>query len=275
LHRIFIVLTISILVTACTLQRPSENSTLQSTSQHSPILVQETIPTSEPDSLETDAWQVIDDGLAWRVIEPNGIAFAQMNILRIDPTIYGFRAVYTPQDPKFLGDWESTLDDPVAIINANFFESNNTALGIIVSDGIRFGDRFRRTGGTFIIENGIPSIRGNITQPYSGQPVEQAIEGFPLLVENGQSVHTSNNRAQRTRRTVIAQDSQDNILLIVSPFLGLSLPDLSQYLATSDLDIVHALNLDGGGSSMMSVQAIDFRLGSFDPVPAILAVYKR
>jgi len=277
---------IALSVSACNLQRnPSTSSQVQAptvTNNENPVLVQETVATSDAPNIEVQTpaeessdWQIVEDGLAWRTVVPDGNTFAQMNILRIDPERFRFRAVYQAGNPLSLRQWNETLPDAVALVNANFFERGNTVLGVLVSDGMRFGETFRRTGGTFIVENGVPSIRSNQTQPYQGQPVEQAVEGFPLLVADGQSVHYSNNRAQRTRRTVIAQDSDGHILLMVSPFLGLSLTDLSLFLPTSDLNIVHALNLDGGGSTMMSVQPTDYTLGAFDPVPAVLAVYRR
>jgi len=281
LHRIIVTLTFLLLVSACNLQKPLPDTT-SSPDNETPILVQNSSPTDEPtqgtsDQPVTDPtdWQILEEGLAWRTLIPDGNTFAQMNVLRIDPDLYRFRAVYQVGNAQLLSAWQTQLPDVTALINANFFEADNTILGNLVSDGVRYGETFRNTGGTFIVENGIPSIRSNRTQPYQGQPVEQVVEGFPMLVENSQSVHSGNNRAQNTRRTVIAQDSDGNILFIVSPFLGLSLTDLSLYLPTTDLNIVSALNLDGGGSTMMYVQPNDYSIGAFDPVPAVLAVYKR
>jgi hypothetical protein len=59
-------------------------------------------------------------------------------------------------------------------------------------------------------------------------------------------------------------------------FIGMRLVDLSNYLPTTDLDLVTVVNLDGGGSSMMAVTVPTlFQALSFDPVPAVLAVYAR
>jgi hypothetical protein len=41
------------------------------------------------------------------------------------------------------------------------------------------------------------------------------------------------------------------------------------------MNIVYALNMDGGGSTMMTVNPLNYTIRSFDPVPAVLAVYKR
>ena len=105
--------------------------------------------------------------------------------------------------------------------------------------------------------------------------VEQAAQGFPLLVNQGEPAYFSSTSGQRNRRAIIAEDDSGNILILVSPLLGLSLRDLSAYLPTAGLDIVTAVNLDGGGSTMLALPAADYFQPSFDTVPAILAVYPR
>jgi hypothetical protein len=66
---------------------------------------------------------------------------------------------------------------------------------------------------------------------------------------------------------------------MVTPLLGITLADLSTYLVTTDMNIIHAINLDGGGSSMLYYHTpgaqSPFMLPSIDPVPAVLAVYAR
>lgn len=261
------------MMTACNLQQtqPPSLDAQPTATQSQTVLVQDAIPT--PITQSTD-WQQLDDGLAWRTVVPNGNLLARMDILKIDPTLYRFRAVYRAGEPQYVFDWRDELPDAVAFVNANFFSRDHATLGVIVSDGVRFGQTFHVTGGTFLVENGLPSIRSNRTLPYVEPTVEQAVEGYPLLVEDGQSVHYSSNR-RMSRRTVIAQDVDGNILLMVSSLIGLSLTDLSQYLPTTDMNIVYALNMDGGGSTMMTVNPLNYTIRSFDPVPTVLAVYKR
>ena len=112
-------------------------------------------------------------------------------------------------------------------------------------------------------------------EPYQGEALEQAVQAFPMLVLDGVSIFTDTSATAISRRTVVAEDTQGRILVMVTPFLGLSLLDLSAYLATTDMQIVNAVNLDGGGSTMMFVASSNFRLPSFDPVPSVLGVYPR
>jgi exopolysaccharide biosynthesis protein len=70
-------------------------------------------------------------------------------------------------------------------------------------------------------------------------------------------------------------DAAGRVIIMVTTGFGMGLYSLSQYLPTTDLGLVNAFNLDGGGSSMLYVAANDYQILSFDPVPAVLAVYPR
>ena len=139
-----------------------------------------------------------------------------------------------------------------------------------------FGTAYTDRGGVFTVRGGAPAVTGyRSPQARIDAAVEQAAQGFPLLVDQGKQAYFGESNGERNRRTVIAEDAGGNILVLVSPFLGLSLPGLSAYLPTSDLDIITAVNLDGGGSTLLALPAADYFQPSFDAVPTILAVYPR
>lgn len=260
-------LIILILLPACNLQSMPPNPIL-------PIVPTMT-PTSVAPTLDTTAWQIIAEGLEQRVYIPNNTELAQMVVFRIDPTIYRFRAVYRAGKPLSITEWARIEPDAVAIINANFFDSQNNVLGLLVSDGIVYGQSYQDRGGTFFIQNGVPNIQTFRNQSFQRDTLEQAVQAFPVLVENGQQAYFNTASSRLSRRTIIGEDAEGNILIMVTPLLGLSLVDLSAYLPTTDLNIVNAFNLDGGGSTMMAVPSINFTLTSFDRVPSILAIYLR
>lgn len=242
--------------------------------QSNPVIPEPTAVAVTPEA-PTDTWETIADGLAMRTYIPDDAEMLQLTVIRIDPAHYRFRALYRAGDPLTIAGWQNAEPQARVIINANFFSIDNTVLGLLVSDGQVFGESYRDRGGTFLVQDGIPSIRGNVSQPYQGEPLEQAVQAFPMLVENGQATFFNSGGDERTRRTVIAQDADGNILVMATPFLGQTLADLSAYLPTTDMNIVNAFNLDGGGSTMMAVPEADFLLPSFDAVPAVLAVYPR
>ena len=257
----FSLLTLLLLLSACNIRLDS----LPSARVEAPT---EAIPRS--------GWHTIASGLDWREVTPENDGLGQLKILRIDPQKYSFRVVYSPGEPLSLAQWRAQEPNVIAIVNANFFDPAHFALGLVISDGVSYGSAYLERGGTFLVMNGKPAVRGNRAMPYRVEEAAvQAVQGFPILVENGKQAYFGQPNQQRTRRTAIAEDAEGNILLISAPFLGPTLGDLSAYLAESDLNIESAFNLDGGGSAMMAVYDIDYFQPSLDAVPAILVVYKR
>jgi uncharacterized protein YigE (DUF2233 family) len=220
-----------------------------------------------------DGWHTLAPGLEQRTyVTAEGFMY---EVVRIDAAQYTFRAHYRPHEPLSIYDWRTALPTAAVIINANFFSEENTILGLLISDNVLYGRSFTNRGGTFFVHNGLVGIRSNIAEPYQGAAYEQAIQAFPMLVYQGQAAYNNSRDILPSRRTLIGQDSQGRVLLMVTPALGHGLYGLSQYLVTTDLALVNAFNLDGGGSTMLYRAVDDYTLPSFDPVPAVLAVYPR
>ncbi|MBA3870324.1 MAG: phosphodiester glycosidase family protein [Anaerolineae bacterium] len=240
-----------------------------------PISTPIPLPTSTPDN----GWQKIAPGLERRSYDPDPLnPVTRMVALRIDPSQYTFRAHYQPGQAFTTTEWAMALPQAVAFVNANYFDPSDVALGLLIADGVVYGHSYTDRGGTFLVQNGQPSIRANLRTPYQGEAVEQAVQAFPMLVLDGLAAFTDNIQDRTTRRTVVAQDSAGHIILLATPVLGLTLRDLSAYLPTTDMNIVTAFNLDGGRSTMMVVKtggASETVVGSIDSVPAVLAVYPR
>lgn len=242
------------------------------TASSTPLIVETGVPAPAPTESAADGWQGLAAGMDWRTLLPGDNLLAQTVLLRLDPTQYTFRVHYRPGDPLTLARWRETLPDALIIVNANFFDPENNVIGLLISDGSVYGSTFRDRGGMFAIQNGLPLIRSNIREPYQGEAYDHAVQGFPMLVEGGQQMYF--NPSSMTRRTAIGLDAAGNVILLATPLLGLRLADLSALLAT-ELQLVSAFNLDGGGSTMLWVAGADFTLSSFDPVPAVLAVYAK
>lgn len=231
---------------------------------------------AEPTATSVSDWRTIANGLEWRRLIPAGDELAQLIVVRVDPAYYRFRAIYRSGKPESLAGWRALEPDASVIINANFFDINYYALGLVVSDGIASGVAYRDRGGSFLVRNGEPAIISNRSQNLPKvESIEQAVQGFPLLVENGKQAYFEAGSGERTRRTIIGIDRRGNVLILVAPLLGMSLADISAYLPKTDLDIVTAVNLDGGGSTMIALPGADYFQPSLDPAPTILAIYPR
>lgn len=225
------------------------------------------------------SWQTISPGLEKRVyLPPPENEVTKVVVLRIDPAYYTFRVHYRPGAPLTIRQWANALPGAVAFVNANFFDENGNALGLLVADGQAYGQSFVDRGGTFLVQNGQPRVRSNIAEPYTGESLEQGVQGFPMLILDGAQAYTDTAQDRFTRRTVVAQDSDGRIVLLVTPLIGLTLLDLSAFLPTTDMSLMNALNLDGGGSTLMYLNVNgtpEYIVTSLDPVPAVLAVYPR
>jgi uncharacterized protein YigE (DUF2233 family) len=198
-----------------------------------------------------------------------------LQTVRIDSAYYEFRVHYRPGEPLRIDEWQALLPDAAVIINANYFTPEDTALGLLVSDGVVYGQSYTDRGGTFYVMGDEIGIRSNIEEPYQGEAYNQAVQAFPMLIYDGLAAYQRESDISPSRRTVIGMDTAGRVILIVTTGFGMGLYPLSQYLAESDLGLQRAFNLDGGGSSMLYIAAMDYRILSFDPVPAVLAVYPR
>ena len=240
-----------------------------------PIATPVPLPTSTPNT----GWQTLAPGFERRNYDPDPLnPVTRMVALRIDPNQYSFRVHYQPGQAFNVTEWAMALPQAVAFVNANFFDHADIALGLLVADGVVYGQSYTDRGGTFLVQNGQPRIRANLREPYQGEPLEQAVQAFPMLVLDGVAAFNDNIQDRTTRRTIVAQDTSGRIILLATPVLGLTLRDLSAYLPTTDMNIVTAFNLDGGRSTLMMIDSAGLRetvVTSIDSVPAVLAVYKR
>lgn len=233
----------------------------------------------------TTSWETLAPGLERRFYRPGGdSALTQFIALRIDPALYTFRVHYRPGNPLNLARWREALSGEappgaVAFINANFFDAQGNALGLVVSDGVAYGQAYQGMGGMLQVQNGGVRVRSTILEPYAGEALEQAAQAFPMLMTNGQASFANTQGDRISRRTVAAQDAQGRIVLIVTTsVIGMKLVDLSSYLASTDLQLVNAVNLDGGGSTLLALNVPGqpaYEVFSLDAVPTVLAVYPR
>lgn len=217
-------------------------------------------------------WELIAPGAERKFVQPPNFGpFASVVIHRFDPTLIRFSAHYSPSAPLWISDWHSQTPGAVAFINANFFDPSGSPLGLVISAGTPYGQSYVGRGGMFATAGDLVWVRSLITDPYGSASLDTAVQGFPMLITDGVPNLGNGGADRTTRRTVVAQDSAGRILWISTPLLGMTLNDMARFLSESGLQIVHALNLDGGGSTMLASPGSD--IPSLDAVPVILAAY--
>lgn len=160
------------------------------------------------------------------------------------------------------------------LVNAGFYMPDDTHPGLFVSEGellsaIRNNSLFN---GYFSVSfDGIADISGN-----PPESTRVALQTGPILMQDKKSVTLSLSDDKPSRRVVLAIDKQENIVFVAiytkgSVFDGPNLKDLPNLLnqlnENSSLDLVDAINLDGGTASAFisdSVKLTEFvRIGSY------------
>lgn len=205
-------------------------------------------------------------------------ATASIYTVRLDPALVRLRVLYTPATPQPLRTWVEA-HRPLVAVNGGFFTADHHATALVVSDGAVHGASYTGFGGMLAASpDGRVWIQVLRDEPYDpGASLEQAIQSFPILVYPGGTVAQITDNGQRARRTVVAIDRRGRVLLIVCPTSTFSLQALATWLVSSDLEIDRALNLDGGSSSGLFVNAGDIRwqIDSFAALPSVLLVEPR
>lgn len=201
---------------------------------------------------------------------------ANISVVRFDPSQVRFSVGYDPAQPRSLLEWVQERS-AFAVINGGFFTAEYQSTALVVSDGLHYGASYVGQGGMFAVTNdGELILRSLADYPYSDdEPLSEALQSWPMLVKNGgMATYSDEADTERDRRSVLARDRQGRILFFVCSTNSFSLPALSAWLASSDLDIDTALNLDGGSSSGLHLLE-ELRIDSYIKLPLVLLVHQR
>jgi uncharacterized protein YigE (DUF2233 family) len=241
-------------------------------------------PTVTPRPTATSAprdtgWQAIAPGVEYRELKiVQGDRSDRLRIARIDPAQNRLRVLYEPDRPRRVSEWLAQAD-ALVIVNGNFFDPQNRALGLVIQDGRTLdGIAYEGFGGMFAVNGDDVRVRWNVQEPYNGEPLTYALQNFPMLVLPGGAPNLQiDDNGRAAPRTAVAQDRSGRIVLLVSPAFTFTLTEFGQWLAASDLDLDVALNLDGGTSSGLVLKKGHQTLGtdSWVPVPNVIVVEQR
>ena len=157
---------------------------------------------------------------------------------------------YQPNQPLPLRNWMQQTN-ALAVINGGFFDAQKQAVALLVSNGQTYGTSYSGFGGMLSVDNqGNVLLRSLRDQPYDPdtEQLEQATQASPMLMIASQRTHFQADASAR-RWSVVAMDKQGRLLFIVSPSMTFSLDELADLLASSDLSLYTAMNLDGGSST--------------------------
>ncbi len=258
---------------------PTPTPTLTPTATATPTPLPTRTPAPTPTPLPPDTgWQSAAPGMAVRSLDVKvGEATERVTLVRVDPDAADFRVLYAPGKPRAVGEWAQQTGARL-VINAGYFTEEYQATGLLVSNGERYGASYEDFAGMFAVDaSGAASVRWLRAQPYDpAEPLREAVQCFPVVVKPGgvMGFPADADDGRPARRTVVAQDRTGRILWLIAPRGYFSLHELAVWLTESDLDVDVALNLDGGPSSGLWLDADQpmnsVTLDSLSPVPAVI-----
>lgn len=202
-----------------------------------------------------------------------------ITIVRFDLHYVNLSVAYQPAHPLLMGDWMSK-EKATAIINGGYFDAQNNAEALVVANGQASGTSYNGYGGMLSVNTqGQVGLRALSQQPYdpNSDQLQQATQSAPMLIFPGGKRAQFAANAASSRRSAVAMDKQGHLLFISSPDMAFSLDEFADLLVASDLSINVALNLDGGASTGLYVNAgtQHVAIDSYAPLPIVVIVREK
>jgi uncharacterized protein YigE (DUF2233 family) len=234
-----------------------------------------------PGNAQLNRWYAAARGIDVRYEDwktANGTDDDTVTIMRVDPHVVTLSVSYQPDKPLLMSQWMQQ-EHAFAIINGGYFDQNDRATALVISNGQSYGTTYSGFGGMLSVDsNGHTSLRSLHQQAYNPrESLMQAVQCSPMLVTNGKRTQFSANPAQ-SRRSMVAMDKHGKLLFISSPDDIFSLDQMADLLVSSDLSISTALNLDGGASTGLFVNGsgqTHVTIDSFVLLPLVVIVREK
>ncbi len=229
----------------------------------------------------TDAWSSAAPGVEtrqenWKSPDGDG-ASDLVTIVRFDLHRVKLSVAYQPDHPLSMQEW-TQKEQPAALINGGYFDGLDHATALVISNGQTSGTSYQGFGGMLAVDaQGNVQLRSLHEQPYDpAESLTQATQCSPMLLLNGQRTQF-NTDTKMSPRSVVALDKQGRLLFIASPGSAFTLNEMADLLARSDLSLVTALNLDGGSSTGLYVNAgsQSVAIDSYVNLPLVIVVKEK
>ncbi|HVU67503.1 MAG TPA: phosphodiester glycosidase family protein [Ktedonobacteraceae bacterium] len=215
-----------------------------------------TIGTSSP-TAASPGWNTIAPGVdvrteTWKSPSTTNVSDV-VSIVRFNLHNVAISVAYQPDQPLSMQEWMQK-EQAIALMNGGYFDGQDQATGLVVSDGQVFGTSYQGFGGMLdVTSQGKVQLRSLRDHPYdSSEGISQATQCTPMLLLGGKRTEFNADK-KASPRSVVALDKQGRLLFIASPGVAFTLDDLATLLEKSDLNLVTALNLDGGSSTGLYV----------------------
>lgn len=232
------------------------------------------LPPSMREALKDEVPPVSAGQFYWRESEP-GYEVAEMPVMsaggevdrillnRIDPQRFRFVVRNAPAGDKGLDEWEQALPGAVLIVNGSYYGLKGGPDTPFISEGEQLGPRqYKARAGAFVAnEDDSAGVRdlaqANWQDVFKG--ARNAMVSYPLLLGEDGQTHVNVKSRWLANRTFVAQDRAGRIVVGTTKEAFFSLDRLASFLKEAPLDLVMALNLDGGPIACQSVRLNGFK----------------
>lgn len=224
-------------------------------------------------------YKTLEPGLDYAELAVQNEAKSTLHILRIDLKKFNVKPIEardysaTSLSVKTMSEKSGAL----AVLNANFFDPQRKALGLILKDGV-VKNSFKNISwwGVFLLNKSYAKI-AKLSQEAEAKGFEQGVQAGPRLVVKGSPMKL---KSEFSAKSAIGLDAKNRVYLIASQG-SVEINELAKFLAKSlksgGLGLTDALNLDGGSSTQFFVKRGEFQrwVPAFATVPVGLGVFRR
>ena len=237
----------------------------------------------------TDAgiWKPIGRGMEFRKVVMQRIdpAYAmELKLLRLDSQLIVPRVLYAAQFQLKSANAKTFAEKTgaLAAINANYFDERGRPLAYLKTAEKEINRAVSKHGlytGVFGLGQSGPFV----THRDEFQPAQagEALQSGPLLLHRSASVEVLSGLGRYARRSLIAIDKQDRILIGASDGVigGLGFAELQELFTQPkwQMEAIELLNLDGGGSSQLYIKSGNFEewLPGTSEVPVAIGFFSK
>ncbi len=232
-------------------------------------------------------WKIIDDGIDYNeVIVTSGQSYMRtvLKFVRLDPVRINTKILVPDKIGSQNGFFTRSLaklTGAALIINGSYFDENRRPLGFLVSDSKIINKRIVTNwlySGVFYVKKGKPFLSDRKDYP-KGAEVEQALQAGPHLIANGRAIREIKNPHASHFRSGIGLTGDNKIIVFATDtkYSGVSWHELQQILILPVLHCVHAMNLDGGGSTQMALVTEEKKefIDGISKVPVAIGFFKK
>ncbi|MBN1552792.1 phosphodiester glycosidase family protein [bacterium] len=234
-------------------------------------------------------WKIIAEGMEYAEIQGSHYCRSGSPIIaavRVSPDHWRFETGYykdLPSGHRLSANSWRHLKNAVFVFNAGLYAENYRHLGLLFSRGRNLGSKLHGSWkGLFVahpIDDDLPSAR--IIDLQNEKLLEkdirykEAVQSLMLFDRDGNlRVRRTENQA---RRTAIAESKSGKILIFVSRG-EYTLWEFAEILMRLDADIMHAMSLDGGAQSQLSIELPQLSVNIPETqitIPAVILGYSR